>query len=37
MSFHRAENVNITVMLYAEFPFSAENTFLALWLPEFFL
>jgi hypothetical protein len=32
-----AENVNITVMFYAYFPFSAENTFLAPWLPELFL
>jgi hypothetical protein len=29
-----AENINITVIFYADFPFSAENTFLAPWLPE---
>lgn len=32
-----AENVNVTVMFYADFPFSAVNTFIAPWLPEFFL
>jgi len=32
-----AENVNITVTFYADFPFSAENTFLAPQFPELFL
>jgi hypothetical protein len=32
-----AENINITVTFYADFPFSAENTFLAPRFPELFL
>jgi hypothetical protein len=32
-----AENVNITVMFYADFLLSAVNTFLAPQLPELFL